>query len=153
MADVFIVSHLIFYKLVSFFYIYYLRGHICHGTHVEVTFITYWGYICHVEVTFIICKGHISHGTYVDVRGKPAQTGSFLLACEFQGSNANHKNWLQVPLPGEPPSWVPLYFLKQSFPWNLEITSDLEGSTCLGAAMPDFQVGAWARTHLPVFSQ
>lgn len=91
----------------------------------EVTFITYWGYICHVEVTFIICKGHISHGTCVDVRRKPAQTGSFLPACEFQGSNANHKNWLHVPLPGELPSWVPLYFLKQSFLGNLEITTTL----------------------------
>lgn len=51
MADVFIANHLIFYKLVTLFYIYYLRGHICNGTRVEVTFITYWGYICHVEVT------------------------------------------------------------------------------------------------------
>lgn len=35
------------------------------------------------------------------------------------------KNWLHVPLPGELPSWVPLYFLKQSFLGNLEITTTL----------------------------
>lgn len=62
---------------------------------------------------------HTCHDMWMVLRGQLVCVSSFLLPCEFQGSNAGNQTWWQLLLPADYFSQIPSTTMELLFFWRI----------------------------------